>query len=79
MLQNVSIKLTDECKLKNADSVLKEVQANHDLTKTQRENDKKLRDEAKLKEEQSGEFYFKVRGPPWDRKIIQIRKVKENN
>lgn len=47
----------------------------NDLTKKEREEDKKLYLEAKEKEEQSGEFTYKVRGPPWGRRIVRQRKM----
>ena len=43
-----------------------------DLTKEERERDKTLRQRAKQMSEESGLQVYRVRGPPWDRKIIKI-------
>ena len=45
-------------------------------TKQKREESKKLYEEAKRQEaaERSGEYLYRVRGPPWERKIRKIRK-----
>ena len=45
-----------------------------DLTKEERERDKKLRQQAKEMSDTSGLEVFKVRGPPWDRRIVQVNK-----
>ena len=47
-----------------------------DMTRTERKADKKLQNEAKSKNEETpeGNFIFQVRGPPWDRKVVKIRK-----
>ena len=48
---------------------LVEVNISHGMTKQQREEDKKLRSEAKKFQEQNqGKYKFRVRGPPWARK-----------
>ncbi|XP_069109401.1 uncharacterized protein MCAP_0864-like [Argopecten irradians] len=56
----------------------KSVRISNDLTKTERENEAKLRDDANrmnTEKSQSGKYVFRVRGPPWDRKIVrQIKK-----
>ena len=48
----------------------------HDMTKEQRENVRKLVNEAKLKEQAdaSGEFIYRVRGPPHKKYIKKIKK-----
>ncbi|KAK3088848.1 hypothetical protein FSP39_024556 [Pinctada imbricata] len=53
----------------------KDIKIANDLTRTERENEKKLFAKAKdlQQREQSGEFTFKVRGPPWARKIVKTR------
>ncbi len=67
-------------KLQHAPDKYKSVSVQNDLTPKQRENEKKLREEAKKKEvEASGEAKFKVRGPPWARRIIKIEAKKRNN
>ncbi len=66
-------------KLQNAPDKYKTVSVRNDLTKKQREQEKTLREEAKKKEqEDSGEAKFKVRGPPWDRKIVKLPTKKSN-
>lgn len=54
----------------------KMVKISNDLTKTEREQEKKLWEEAKQKRDQntSGEFTYKVRGPPWARKVVKLKK-----
>ena len=51
----------------------------NDLTRSERENEKTLREKAKdmVEAETSGEFTYKVRGPPWARKIVKIKKIAE--
>ncbi len=66
-------------KLQNAPEKYQAVSVQNDLTKKQREQEKNLREEAKKKEEEaSGEAKFKVRGPPWDRKIVKFPIKKSN-
>ena len=50
----------------------------HDMTKEQRENVKKLVDEAKQKTaaDETGEYVYRVRGPPHHK---YIKKIKKNN
>lgn len=58
----------------------KKVSLSNDLTHAEREHDKKLYGEAKEQEKQqqnSGEFTFKVRGPPWARKIVKLKVTPE--
>ena len=47
------------------------------MTKTEIEETKHLVDKAseKNKQDHMGEFLYNVRGPPWDKKILKIRKV----
>ena len=54
---------------------LKKIRMSHDLTPKERENAKSLHQEAKRREQQdtSGGFRYKVRGPPWDMKIVRIK------
>ena len=47
----------------------------HDLTALEREQEKKLREEAKrLSDESNGKDLYHVRGPHWDKIIMKIRK-----
>ena len=55
----------------------KSVSINNDLTKSEREQEAILRDEAKrLSEEASGDCQYRVRGPPWARKVVKVVKEK---
>ncbi|KAK3091571.1 hypothetical protein FSP39_020888 [Pinctada imbricata] len=59
--------------LRESDHVLKDCRVTNDLTKSERDLESKLFKETKaLESEASGEFRFKVRGPPWDRKVVRI-------
>ena len=50
---------------------------NHDMTKTERERTRHLVDKAREmnKQDHMGEWFYKVRHPPWERKILKIWKV----
>ena len=66
-------------KLQNAPEKYQAVSVQNDLTQKQREQEKLMREEAKKKEEEaSGEVKFKVRGPPWDRRIVKVQTKKSN-
>ena len=64
---------------KLANTQCKDISISNDLTKLQREQNKRLRDQAKRMEEEdkSGKHYYRVVGPPWDRRIIKTEKVEE--
>ncbi len=65
--------------LQEAPDKYRQVSVQHDLTEKQRKREKELREEAKKKEaETSGEAAFKVRGPPWARKVVKVEKQKKN-
>ena len=52
----------------------KDVRLANDLTRTEREAEKNLYAKAKdLSEKSSGEFRFRVRGPPWARKVVHVK------
>jgi hypothetical protein len=56
-----------------------DVRIKNDLTWTEREQEKKLRLEAKAKQDQSsGDFLFRVKGPPWARRVVRIPVWSEN-
>lgn len=60
-------------KLKENDGKFSKIYMNHDMTRTGREEDKKLRDEAKQMQENSTEKnIYRVRGPPGNRKIVKL-------
>lgn len=51
------------------------IHVSNDMPHNERRAEKKLRDEAKEKEEKSSrEFIFRVRRPPWTRRIVKIAK-----
>ena len=54
----------------------KEVKVANDLTKAEREQERVLFNKAKEleKEQGSGDYLFRVRGPPWARKVVKVRK-----
>ena len=57
------------------DSNLNGIRMGHDLTLSERENSKQMYVEAKRRqrEESSPGYRFKVRGPPWDMKIVRVK------
>ena len=59
--------------LKYSDS---NVAINHDRTPAERSQFKALKEEKKLKENEdtSGEFIYRIKGPPWDLKLVQSRR-----
>jgi len=62
----------------NENEELKSINIANDLTKTERENEKKLYEQAKeMKKTVSGDYTFRVRGPPWARKIVKVRVAEE--
>ena len=58
------------------ESKFKDVRIANDLTKTERDKERELFNAAKRMQEEdlSGNFLYRVRGPPWARKVIKIRK-----
>ena len=53
------------------------IRISNDLTKSERDHEKQLHLKAKeLQENESGEYMYRVRGPPWARKIVKLRKKK---
>ena len=62
-------------KLKHADSKFRSVVISHDMTKCEREDCKRLVEEAKVKasDDTSGEFVYRVRGLPGQMKIVKFR------
>ena len=61
------------------DSEYDSISINHDMTKIEREQKNKLTEEAKQleKSDKEGKFRYRVRGPPWDMKIVKIPKKTE--
>ncbi|KAG1701354.1 Ribosome biogenesis protein bop1-B [Nymphon striatum] len=60
----------------NTADAYKLVRIANDLTKNERENERRLREEAKKMESSaSGEFRYRVRGPPWARKVVKVQKT----
>ena len=66
--------------LSKAPDAIKKISVQHDLTKKQRDEEKEIRERAKKMEadDESGEFNYRVRGPPWARRIVKMKK-RENN
>ena len=63
-------------KIKSMDARLRNVIVAHNLTKKQREECKALVEEAKAKTEQeSGDFIYRVRGPPGLMRMVKVRKT----
>lgn len=61
--------------IRDLEEKFKNLSVSNDLTKKQREENRKLVAEAKQKEEeegQGGRYKFKVKGPPWARKVVKI-------
>ncbi|XP_021361462.1 uncharacterized protein LOC110455591 [Mizuhopecten yessoensis] len=58
----------------------KSIRINNDLTKSEREGEAALRGEAKKRnEKETGGFVHRVKGPPWNRKIVKIKtKIRED-
>ena len=65
-------------KLAKANDVFKNLSISHDMTKAERNEQKKLVNEAKDKEKNEGEFRFKVRGLPGAMRIVKIKKREEH-
>ncbi|CAC5382826.1 unnamed protein product [Mytilus coruscus] len=53
------------------------VGVSNDLTQAEREQEKRFWDQARrqTEEEVSGDYHFKVRGPPWARKVVKLKKL----
>ena len=53
----------------------KDINVSNDLTKTERAKEKELWEAAKkMDKDDSGDYEYKVRGPPWARKVAKIKK-----
>lgn len=63
-------------KLKNTENaMLKKMRVSHDMTQEERQIDKELRLEARKKNEaETGNFFYVVRGNPWERSILKFKK-----
>jgi len=63
-------------RLKGIDAKFKGITVLHDMTKNERDDCKKLVDEAKQKEIQDvlGEWIYRVWGPPGQTRLISIKK-----
>ena len=62
-------------KLKQIDenSIFRKVSISHDMSKEERDVENKLREEARERSSQSGGHRYVVRGPPWARRVVQMR------
>jgi hypothetical protein len=72
-VQHLIIQKLPLCKKKQK---YENVSVSNDLTQTEREMEKKLWSEAKRQQisDVSGDYMYKVRGPPWARRIVKIKK-----
>jgi len=59
-------------KLRNADDAFRNMSIKHDMTQDERQLDKTLREEAKIKTDTEENGIFIV-GMPWERHIVEIR------
>lgn len=70
-------------KLSAAKAPYNNISVKHDMTVQEREINKKLQEEAKRKNDEKEDlepgFLYVVRGVPWERKIIKIRKKEKEN
>ena len=66
-------------KLSNAHKKFARISIVHDMTSKEREDNRQRVQEAKEKNdlEISGEFKHIIVGPPWERKVIRVRKKKD--
>ena len=55
----------------------RDVTFNHDYTRLEREENKKLQEEAKVLTKNDPGSMYRVRGPPWDRKIVKLTTKEE--
>jgi hypothetical protein len=61
--------------LQSVEPKYKDINVSNDLTKTERAKEKELWEEAKkMDKDDSGDYEYKVRGPPWARKVAKIKK-----
>lgn len=63
-------------KLQDAEEVLRNLSITNDMTADEREENRRLVEEAKKKsqEDTSGHWIYKVRGPPWHRRVVRLKK-----
>ena len=62
-------------KLHDADETYRNISVSHDLTRDERNEVRKLVEEAKEKNEKEGGLYVhKVRGPPWNLRIVRMKR-----
>ena len=63
-------------KLKQSEQKFRQIVITHDMIKAEREQCKKLVAEARAMatDDTSGEYIYRVRGPPGDMKILKLRK-----
>ena len=65
-------------KLSEAEEPLKSVSIRHDMSQTQREQEKRLQEEARAQNEQQQKedpsYVVVVRGRPWERQVVKVKK-----
>lgn len=71
------MKNLSKLKSTNSSSIFHKISVTHDMTLAEREMNKskveEARDRARL--DDSGNFTFVVRGPPWDRRVVKLPKI----
>ena len=65
-------------KLKDAPDHVKNLRVTYDMSKDERETLGKMVEVAKEKTKACPNWFYKVRGPPWDLKEIAVRKRKQS-
>ena len=70
-----SVFMSNVRKLRTADEKFKSISKVHDMTKRERELNKEKVKQAKEKNEEneSGDYQYVVRGPPWERKVVKVK------
>ena len=76
-LENPEMKATIFKKISNLNETkYSDIRVANDLSAKERENEKKLYEEAQRKNTMvSGDYHFKVRGPPWARRVVRVKKI----
>jgi len=70
-----SVFMSNVRKLGTADEKFKSISIVHDMTKRERELNKEKVKQAKEKnvENESGDYQYIVRRPPWERKVVKVK------
>ena len=70
-----SVFMSNVRKLGTADEKFQSISIEHDMTKRERELNKEKVKQVKEKNEEneSGNYQYVVRGPPWERKVVKVK------